>query len=120
MLPFPLCTPHAKSINILWPHYLPFQKLKEAPPPEKPERVSPTDWDDLTAREKRERIMTALRTGAISERHYDNLALQVGMLKSGPASKVIDLEDETLLNDIVIEWAHMNDPDLMAAVMSAL
>ena len=99
---------------------LPFQKLKEAPEPEQPERLSPTQWDDMTAIEKKEFIMTALRTDAISERHYDNIAAQTGMLKTGPASKVIDLEDETVMTNKLIEWAHMIDPDELAGVMSAL
>ena len=35
-------------------------------------------------------------------------------------SKVIDLEDETVLNDLIIEWAHMIEPEELAAVISAL
>jgi hypothetical protein len=99
---------------------LPFQKLKEAPPPEKPERVSPTDWDDMTGRQRRDLLMTGLRTGAISDRHYEGIALMTGMIKSGPASKVIDLEDETIMTDKLIEWAHMIDPDDLAGVISLL
>ena len=113
--PEPTPEKYRKPANVL-----PFQKLKEAPEPEQPGRVSPTDWDDMTASEKLDFIMTALRTGAISARHYDNIAAQTGMLKTGPASKVLDLEDETLMTDKLIEWAHMIDPEDLAGVISAL
>ena len=113
--PAPTSEKDRKPANVL-----PFQKLKEAPEPEQPERVSPTEWDDMTASEKLDFLMTALRTGAISERHYDNIAAQTGMLKTGPASKVLDLEDETLMTDKLIEWAHMIDPEDLAGVISAL
>lgn len=42
------------------------------------------------------------------------------MLKSEPASRVMDLEDETRLNDLIIEWAQMIEPEELAAVISML
>ena len=44
----------------------------------------------------------------------------VGLLKNGPADKVLDLEDEETLNDIAVVWAHQVEPEELAAVMSAI
>ena len=99
---------------------LPFKQLKEAPEPDKPERVNHIDLDDMTDSEKLDFIMTALRTGAIRPTHYNDIIYQAGMPKTGPASKVVDLEDETVMTDKLIEWAHMIDPEDLAGVISAL
>lgn len=97
-----------------------FKKLKEAPLPEKPEGVSNIDLDDMTEKQKLDFIMTALRTGAIGPSRYNDIIYQGGMLKTGPSSKVLDLEDETIMTDKLIEWAHMIDPDDLAGVISLL
>jgi hypothetical protein len=48
-------------------------KLKEAPPPEKPERVTAQELDTMTTNQKREVILAALRSGAIPESEYNKL-----------------------------------------------
>jgi hypothetical protein len=44
----------------------------------------------------------------------------LGLIKGGPATDVIAIEDRALLNDIIEVWCNMIEPDQFAAVMSAL
>jgi hypothetical protein len=99
---------------------LSFPALKEAPQPEKPERLSPQEVAELTENDKRELILTALRSGAIRGNDYDKLLSMVGLMKSGPADKILDLENEETLNDIAVIWAHQVEPEELAAVLSAI
>jgi hypothetical protein len=99
---------------------LSFPQLTVAPLPKKPERVEPQEFGRMTSNEKREMILAAVRSGAISESKYNKLMLMLGLVKAGPAEKVIDLEDETTLNDLIIEWSHLIGPDILASVLSAL
>jgi tetratricopeptide (TPR) repeat protein len=99
---------------------LSFPKLQEAPEPEQPDRVSPKELGEMTDTEKKELIIAALRTDAIRESQYDNLIFHAGMLKTGPASNVLDLEDNALLDALIMQWVNMIEPEEFAAVMSAL
>jgi tetratricopeptide (TPR) repeat protein len=99
---------------------LSFPQLKEAPQPEKPERVRAQELDDMTSVEKREMILAALRSGAILDSEYDKMMFMLGLVKNGPAEQIIDLEDETVLTELIIDWAHLIEPEELAAVMSAL
>jgi hypothetical protein len=40
--------------------------------------------------------------------------------RGGPADKILDLEDEEILDDIAVIWANHVEPENFAAVMSAL
>jgi tetratricopeptide (TPR) repeat protein len=99
---------------------LSFPKLAEAPQPEKPQRVRAQELDDMTPVEKREMILAAVRSGAILDSEYDKMMFMLGLVKNGPAEKIIDLEDETVLTELIIDWAHLIEPEELAAVMSAL
>jgi hypothetical protein len=48
------------------------------------------------------------------------MIFMVGLLESGPATNIIDLENEAVLNELIIEWANLIEPEQLAAVMSAL
>jgi hypothetical protein len=48
------------------------------------------------------------------------MMFMLGLVKTGAAEQVIDLEDETVLNDLIIKWSHLIGPDILAAVLSAL
>jgi hypothetical protein len=54
------------------------------------------------------------------EGDYDKMMVMVGLLTVGPADKVLDLEDEALLDDIVVTWVNLIEPEEFTAVMSAL
>jgi hypothetical protein len=97
-----------------------FPELKEAPKPQKPGRVTPQEFGDMTPDERMELILAAIRSGAVRESDYIKLVMTLGLLESGPASEIIDLEDKALLNDIVEAWCNMIEPDEFAPVMSAL
>jgi hypothetical protein len=97
-----------------------FPPLKEAPPPQKPERLSPREINELTASQKRELILTAIRTSPALESDYDKMLVMVGLLKTGPTDKVLDLEDDALLDDMMVEWSNQIEPEELAAVLSAL
>ena len=97
-----------------------FPPLKEAPPPQKPERLSPQEINDLSTDEKRELVLAALRTGSYNHFDYDRFMVMVGLVNAGPADKILDLEDEETINDIAVVWAHQIDPEELAAVFSAL
>ena len=99
---------------------IPFPQLKEAPQPQRPERLSPQEVAELTPSDMRELILAAIKTGAIQESEYIKMMGMAGLLKSGPADKVLDLEDEQTLNDIAVIWAHQVEPEEMAAVLSAI
>jgi hypothetical protein len=74
----------------------------------------------MTLEEKREIILAAVRSSAVPENEYNKMMFMLGLVKTGPAEQVIDLENETVLNDLIIEWSHLIGPDILAAVLSAL
>jgi hypothetical protein len=97
-----------------------FPPLKEAPPPRKPQRLTPREINELTASQKRELILTAIRTSPTLESDYDKMLVMVGLLKTGPTDKVLDLEDDALLDDMMVDWSNQIEPEELAAVLSAL
>jgi tetratricopeptide (TPR) repeat protein len=97
-----------------------FPPLKEAPPPKKPEYITSEELSRMSADEKREFILVAIRSGAIPESEYTKFIILLGLLTSGLSEQVIDLEDETALNNLVVEWANLIEPEELAAVLSAL
>jgi tetratricopeptide (TPR) repeat protein len=99
---------------------LSFPTLKEAPQPQKPDRLSPQEISELTTSEKRELILAALRTGTFTPFDYDRFMLMVGLLRNEPADKILDLEDEETISDIAVVWANQVEPEQFAAVMSAI
>jgi hypothetical protein len=99
---------------------IPFPPLREAPKPTKPKRVTPQEFGDMTLDERAELVLAAIRSGEVREGDYIKLVMSLGLLESGPASKVIDLEDEAVLNGLIINWAHLIEPEELTAVMSAL
>lgn len=115
VLPEPEPETESQTANIVS-----FPPLKEAPEPQKPERLTPQEISELTASEKRELILAAIRSGTMRESDYDKMLVMVGLLKVGPADKILDLEDEALLDDIVAVWANQIEPEELAAVLSAL
>jgi hypothetical protein len=99
---------------------LSFPQLTVVPLPKKPERVETQEFGRMTLEEKREIILAAVRSSAVPENEYNKMMLMLGLVKTGPAEQVIDLENETVLNDLIIEWSHLIGPDILAAVLSAL
>ncbi|HEX8091209.1 MAG TPA: hypothetical protein VF762_20305 [Blastocatellia bacterium] len=99
---------------------VPFPPLKEAPEPEKPERIKSNEIGDMNLADKKEFLMTAIRTGAIPESEYTKMMYMLGLVDAGPAKGMLDLEDKTTLNELMIEWAHVIDPEELAGVLSAL
>jgi hypothetical protein len=97
-----------------------FPELKEAPEPKRPDPLNPQELEGMTLADKREFLLAAIRTQLLSESEYDKLIYSLGLMNSGPASDVIDLEDKALLDDIIEVWCNMIEPDQFAAVMSAL
>jgi hypothetical protein len=97
-----------------------FPPLKEAPEPLKPDRLTLQEIRELSLSEKRELILAAIRTSQMNEFEYDRLMVSLGLLKSGPAENILDLEDEETLDDIVVVWANHIEPDVLAGVLSAL
>ncbi|HVG22386.1 MAG TPA: hypothetical protein VNI02_25330 [Blastocatellia bacterium] len=97
-----------------------FPPLKEAPKPTKPNRVTPEEFGEMTADERAELVLATIRSGDVKESDYVKLVIALGLLDGGPASKVIDLEDEALLDDIIILWCNMIEPEEFASVMSAI
>jgi hypothetical protein len=97
-----------------------FPPLKEAPPPKKPEVIGSRQFADMSLADKREFILAAVKTELLPETEYNKMVLMLGLVKSDAAPNVIDLEDEKVLNDLMIEWAHLIEPDELAGVLSAL
>jgi hypothetical protein len=97
-----------------------FPPLKEAPRPKKPKRVTSTELGGMNLAQKREAILAAIRSGAVPDREYNKMMFMLGMVKSGPADHLIDLEDDAVLTGLIMQWAHMIVPEQLAAVMSAL
>jgi hypothetical protein len=44
----------------------------------------------------------------------------LGLVESGPAEQIIDLEDDALLDSIIMNWCNLIEPEQFVAVMSAL
>jgi hypothetical protein len=99
---------------------LSFPPLKEAPEPKMPESMTPQEIRDLSLIEKRDLILAAIRASEMSEFEYDKLMVSVGLLKGGPSEKILDLEDEETLDDIVVVWADHIGAETLAGVLSAL
>jgi hypothetical protein len=99
---------------------LTFPELKEAPRPNKPNLVDSQEVEGMKQAERREFILAAIRSGAIPESEYKRMIYMLGLVKGGPASKVIDLEDKARLKHIIMLWCNLIEPEQFAAVMSAL
>jgi hypothetical protein len=97
-----------------------FPPLKEAPAPKKPDRLTPQEHARLTESDKRELILAAIRSGPITGDDYDKLMGMVGLLTLGPADKVLDLEDEEILDDIAVIWSAAIGNEEFAGFLSAL
>jgi hypothetical protein len=82
--------------------------------------VTPQEFGDMTADERAELVLAAIKSGAVKESDYIKLVIALGLLDSGPITKVIDLEDEALINDIITIWCNMIEPEEFASVMSAI
>jgi hypothetical protein len=74
----------------------------------------------MTVSERAELVLAAFRSGAVPESDYFKVMYILGLVKTGPADQVIDLEDESVLNELIINWAHLIEPEELTAVMSAL
>jgi hypothetical protein len=97
-----------------------FPKLQEAPPPEKPERVTTQELREMTPDEKRELILAALRSDTIMPGEYNRLMFMFGLIKSDAATNILDLEDDAVLDDLMVDWANLVEPEKLAAVLSTL
>jgi hypothetical protein len=74
----------------------------------------------MTLGEMREIVLAAIRTGEIPESEYIKFMYMLGLIEFGPADKVLDLEDDEVLDDIIITWSHLVGSEELAAVLSAL
>jgi hypothetical protein len=97
-----------------------FPELREAPRPNQPKRVKRDDLSLMTPSQKRELLLAGIKSGRIVEGEYNKLLFISGMVESGPAEMVIDLEDEAMLKGIVMVWCNLIEPEQFAAVVSAL
>jgi hypothetical protein len=97
-----------------------FPPLREAPRPEQPKLLKSQELEYMNLAEKREFIMAAIKSGRIPESEYKKMIYLLGLVESGPANQIIDLEDAALLNSIIMRWCNLIEPEQFAAVMSAL
>jgi hypothetical protein len=97
-----------------------FPPLREAPRPEQPKLLKSQEVEYMNLAEKREFIMAAIKSGRIPESEYKKMIYLLGLVESGPANQIIDLEDAALLNSIIMRWCNLIEPEQFAAVMSAL
>jgi tetratricopeptide (TPR) repeat protein len=97
-----------------------FPELREAPRPNQPKRVKRDELSEMTPSQKRELLLAGIKSGRIVEGEYNKLLFISGMVESGPAEQVIDLEDKRVMDDLIIKWANLIEPEELAAVMSAL
>jgi hypothetical protein len=99
---------------------LTFPKLKEAPLPEKPERLTPQQYLGLSGKDRREMIFAALKSGAIREDDYYKMMVMLGLLKGGPVDEILDLEDDRVLDDIAVVWSAQIGGEVLVGFLSAL
>src|ERR1044072_3282106 len=99
---------------------LSFPKLREAPQPEKPDKLSPQEYAELTTGDKRKLILAAVKSGAISEDDYYKMMAMLGLLTIGPADKILDLEDAEVLDNIAVIWSAQIGAEELAGFLSAL
>jgi hypothetical protein len=97
-----------------------FRSLKEAPEPQMPDKLSPQEISELSSSQKRELVLAAIRSGEYTPSDYNKFLVMVGLLEVGPADKILDLEDDQIIDDIAVIWANHVEPDNFAAVLSAL
>jgi hypothetical protein len=97
-----------------------FPPLKEAPAPKKPEVIGSREFADMSLADKREFILAAVKAELLPEAEYNKMVFMLGLIKSDATPNVIDLEDEKVLTDLMVEWAHLIEPDALAGVISAL
>ena len=102
------------------PSVVPFPPLKEAPRPNKPKRLKSQEAEYMNIADKKEYIMAAIKSGAIPESEYKRMMYLLGLVESGPAEQIIDLEDDALLDSIIMNWCNLIEPEQFVAVMSAL
>ena len=102
------------------PSVVPFPPLKEAPRPNKPKRLKSQEAEYMNIADKKEYIMAAIKSGAIPESEYKRMMYLLGLVESGPAEQIIDLEDDALLDSIIMNWCNLIEPEQFVAVVSAL
>ncbi|MFP5263830.1 MAG: hypothetical protein ACLGJB_18270 [Blastocatellia bacterium] len=96
---------------------IPFPVFKGGP--KKAELANLEEFANMTPPDKREFILRAVGGEMLPESEYDKMMLMLGLVKGGPEDAVIDLEDEIVLNDLMVEWAHLIEPEELAGVISA-
>jgi hypothetical protein len=99
---------------------LPFQKLKEAPPPPKPERIPQDVLDHMTVSQKSELVMSLVQSKTLSSYGYNKMLASVGMVKRGASAKEIELDDLAFMADLISDWCNLINPRLFIGVISAL
>jgi hypothetical protein len=99
---------------------LAFPALKEAPKPQKPKQLTPQEVAELTPGDMRELLLAAIKTGAIEQSEYIKMMSMAGLLKGGPAEKILDLESEEVLNDIAVIWPVQIGAEEFVGFLSAL
>jgi tetratricopeptide (TPR) repeat protein len=99
---------------------LSFPQLTVAPLPKKPAKLTPHEYSELTASDKKELILAALGSGAISDDDFYRLIVMLGLVKIGPADKILDLEDDEVLDDIAILWSVQIGAEEFVGFLSAL
>lgn len=97
-----------------------FPPLKEAPEPKIPDKLSREEMREMSLIEKRDLILAAIRATPMNEFEYDRLIVALGLLKDGPADKILDLEEEQIIDDIGVLWANHVGSEELAGVLSAL
>jgi hypothetical protein len=94
--------------------------LREAPEPKRPEAINRQELEGMTPADKKEFILTAVRTELLHESDYDRFIYLLGLMNIGPASEILDLEDKAILHNLIREWCYTVDPEELAGVISAL
>jgi hypothetical protein len=97
-----------------------FPPLKEARDPKRPEPVNPQELGDMTLADKKEFILKAVRAELLPENEYNKFIVMLGLARGATSKHVINLEDEEVLSELIVNWAHLIEPDQLAGVLSAL
>jgi hypothetical protein len=97
-----------------------FPELKEAPRPDMPKLLKSQELEYMNVAERRELIMAAIKSGAVPESQYKRAIYLLGLVESGPANQILDLEDAALLSKIIMKWCNLIEPEQFTAVLSAL
>jgi tetratricopeptide (TPR) repeat protein len=95
-------------------------KSQDAPRSSKPQAITAAELEQMTVGQKRAMVLAMAYDEAICDEDYDRILQAAGLVKEKEGPNEIDLESESALEQIVVDWCGAIGSEEFARVMSAI